>query len=204
MTNKQSFVPMAQAELNKEITSIGKTGNRLNVRIQHAALNAIFYSIQHGDIGFGQRLVMALNNGQRKNSLVAFLEKYGKFQWSKETRSLIFKKRDNLLVESIDTIEERWFDTIKAPEPKSMYDFEEDVSKFIKRMEKAVTDNATIKHIEVMDYIKAAIDQYHSDMDKEAEDDAFTDEEVAETAALMQQIQEDEAVENTRQQLKAA
>ena len=203
MTNKQSFVPLEQTALNKEITSIAKTGNRLNVRIQHAALNAIFYSIQHGDIGFGQRLVLALNNGQRKNTLVAFLEKYGKFQWSKEQKSLIFKKRDDLQVESIDAIEERWFDTIKAPEPKSMYDFEEDVTKFIKRMEKAVVDHATIKHIEVMDYIKAAIDQYHQDQIVHDEADTFDDEDMAETAALMQQVLEDEGT-NNRQPLRQA
>ncbi len=194
MTNKEHFVPMEQALLNKEITSIGKTGNRLNVRIQHAALNAVFYSIQHGDIGFGQRLVMALNNGQRKNSLVAFLEKYGKFQWSKEQKSLIFRKRDDLTIESINEIDEKWWDTIKAPEPKSMYDFEDDVSKFIKRMEKAVVEKATIKHIEVMDYIKAAIDQYHADQIKHDEAE-FDDDDLAETAALLAQVVEEEAMQ---------
>lgn len=205
MTNKQSFVPMTQAELNKEISSIGKTGNRLNVRIQHAALNAVFYSIQHGDIGFGQRLVMALNNGQRKNSLVAFLEKYGKFQWSKEQKSLIFKKRDDLTIESIEGIKEHWYETIKAPEPKSMYDFEEDVYKFIKRMEKAVLEHATIKNIQVMDYVKAAIDQYHADLAVAEEAEEFTDEDLAETAELLAEvIQDEEADNNTRQQLKAA
>ena len=193
MTNKEHFVPMAQTELNKEITSIGKTGNRLNTRIQHAALNAIFYTITQGDIGYGQRLVMALNNGQRKNSLVAFLEKYGKFQWSKEQKSLIFRKRDDLTIESIDEIDEKWWDTIKAPEPKSMYDFEDDVSKFIKRMEKAVVEHATIKHIEVMDYVKAAIDKYHADQ-IEHDEAEFDDEDLAETAELIAQVVQEEAM----------
>lgn len=203
MANKQTFVPMEQSALNKEITSIAKTGNRLNVRIQHAALNAIFYSIQHGDIGFGQRLVLALNNGQRKNSLVAFLEKHGKFQWSKEQKSLVFKKRDDLTVESLAEIKEHWFDAIKAPEPKSMYDFEDEVNRFIKKMEKAVTDKATIKHVEIMDYVNAAIAQYHEDQLKlqEAEDDTvFGDEEQTELAELMHVA----VSENNRKELRAA
>ena len=203
MTNKQTFVPMEQSALNKEITSIAKTGNRLNVRIQHAALNAIFYSIQHGDIGFGQRLVLALNNGQRKNSLVAFLEKHGKFAWSKENKSLVFKKRDDLTVESIDEIKEQWFEAIKAPEPKSMYDFEDEVNRLIKKMEKAVTDKATIKHVEIMDYVHAAITQYHEDQLKlqDAEDDAtLSDGEQTELAELLQVA----VSENNRKELRAA
>ena len=201
--SKQQFAPMAKQELAKEITSIAKTGNRLNVRIQAAALNAVFYSIQEGYIQYGQNLVMALNNGQRKNSLVAFLEKHGKFQWSKETKSLVFKKRDDLTVESIEEIKEHWFEAIKAPEPKSMYDFEDEVNRFIKKMEKAVTDKATIKHVEIMDYVNAAIAQYHEDQLKlqEAEDDTvFGDEEQTELAELMHVA----VSENNRKELRAA
>lgn len=201
-TNKQ-FAPMAKQELAKEITSIAKTGNRLNVRIQVAALNAIYYSIAEGYIQYGQNLVMALNNGQRKNSLVAFLEKHGKFAWSKENKSLVFKKRDDLTLESMEEIKEHWFEAIKAPEPKSMYDFEDEVNRFIKKMEKAVTDKATIKHVEIMDYVHAAIAQYHEDQLKlqDAEDDVtLSDEEQTELAELMQIA----VSENNRQELRAA
>jgi len=180
----KQFVPMEKAILVKEISAIGKIGNKLNARIQAAALNAIFYSITEGYIQYGQNLVLALNNGQRKNSLVAFLEKHGQFQWSKETKNLVYRKNDKLSVETIEAIDERWFEAIKAPEPKSMYDFEEDVSKFIKRMEKAVTEKATIAHIEVMDYIKAAIDQYHKDQTI-ADEAEFGDEEQTELQELL-------------------
>lgn len=163
MANKQAFVPMATDILTKEIVAIGKVGNKLNARIQSAALNAVYYSVVHGDIRFGNQLLLAMNKGLRKNSLVAFLEKYGKFQWSKENKSFVFRNNNALTIESIEAIDERWFETIKAPEPVSMYDFETDVTKFIKRMEKAVLEKATIKHVELMDYIKSAIDQYHDD-----------------------------------------
>lgn len=200
---KKTFVAMPKAELAKEITSIGKTGNRLNQRIHLAALNAIYYSITEGYIQYGQNLVMSLNNGQRKNSLVAFLEKHGKFQWAKETKSLVFKKREDVTVESIDEIKEQWFEAIKAPEPKSMYDFEDEVNRFLKKMEKAVTEKATIKHIEVMDYVHAAIAQYHEDqlkLQQAEESQELSDEEQTELAELMQVA----VGENNRKELRAA
>lgn len=204
MTNKQTFVPMEQSALNKEITSIAKTGNRLNTRIQHAALNAIFYSIQHGDIGFGQRLVLALNNGQRKNSLVAFLEKHGKFQWSKEQKSLVFKKRDDLTVESIAEIKEHWFEAIKATEPKSMYDREEEITKLFKRWEReAAMPGIVVKHSALESILLNAYNDYHMALlvdDEIADNVEFGDEEQTELAELMQVA----VSENNRQELRAA
>lgn len=207
MSKQTPFVPMEKTLLVKEISQIGKIGNKLNLRIQIAAMNAVYYSVTEGYIQYGQNLVLAMNAGQRKNSLVAFLEKFGNFAWSKENKNLIYQKNDKATVESLDAIDERWFETIKAPEPKSMYDFEEDVSKFIKRMEKAVTDKATIVHIELMDYIKAAVDQFHADQVtvEEGEDEIFGEDELAETALLMQALNDTgEEVEASRQPIRRA
>lgn len=200
---KSAFVPMEQTLLNKEITSIAKTGNKLNIRIQIAAVNACFYSIAHGDIGFGQRLVMALNNGQRKNSLVAFLEKFGKFQWSKEQKQLIFRKRDELSLESLDEIKEHWYETIKAPEPVSMVDCEQGFERWLKNITKQAEAAATVKHKEFLD----ALGEFHAAWmaaqveaeggDGEAEDEVLSvDEQIAALMPL--------AVEADRQELKAA
>lgn len=207
MSKQTPFVPMEKTLLVKEISQIGKIGNKLNLRIQIAAMNAVYYSVTEGYIQYGQNLVLAMNAGQRKNSLVAFLEKFGNFAWSKENKNLIYQKNDKATVESLDAIDERWFETIKVPEPKSMYDFEEDVSKFIKRMEKAVTDKATIVHIELMDYIKAAVDQFHADQVavEEGEDEIFGEDELAETALLMQALNDTgEEVEASRQPIRRA
>lgn len=160
---KQQFVLLGAAELNKEITSIGQVGNKLNIRIQHAALNAIHYSIAHGDIGFGQRLLLALTAGHRKNALVAFLEKHGKFQWDKESKQLVFRKRDDLHADKVADITDYWHEALKEPEVKSMYDFEEEAARFLKRLEKEMKADATIKGKDMYDYISAAIAQYHQD-----------------------------------------
>lgn len=160
---QNKFVPMQAAELNKEIIAIGKVGAKLNTRIQLAAINAIHYSVVHGDIGFGQRLVLAMNNGLRKNSLIAFLEKHGKFMWSKEEKSLIFKKRDDVDAETVTKISEHWSEALKEKEPVSMYDFELEAQNFLKKLEKQLKSNAQIKGASLFDYVSNAIAQYHQD-----------------------------------------
>ena len=163
MATKKQFIPLSANELNAEITSIGKLGAKLNTRIQIAALNAIHYSVAHGDIGFGQRLILAMNNGLRKNSLVAFLEKHGKFMWNKEEKAIVYRKRDDVTVETVAEISDHWTDAIKAKEPVSMYDFEEEAQRFLKKLEKQLQSTAQIKGASLFDYVSQAIAQYHQD-----------------------------------------
>lgn len=161
---KTPFVAMEKDLLNKEIKAIGKVGQRLNVRIQIAALNACYYSIQYGDIGFGQRLLKELTSGQRKNSLVAFLEKHGKFQWDKELKDFVFFKREDLTADSVGDIVEGWWEAVKEPEIVSIRDFDTMATKFLANMEKLIKqDNLTIKNSGMQDHIASAIQQYHVD-----------------------------------------
>jgi acetylglutamate kinase len=63
---------MQSAELIKKIGSIGKAQTKLTKDIQLAAVNAVGYSIEYGDITIAQRLYDALGTGIRRQSLVAF------------------------------------------------------------------------------------------------------------------------------------
>lgn len=209
--SKIAFVVMAASALDKEIKSIGVAGNKLNTRIQIAACNAIHYSIAHGDVGFGQRLVLALNNGQRKNSLVAFLEKFGKFQWNKEEKSLVYRKRDELKAEDattlVETIDVPWFEVLKAPEVKSMYDFDDGFSRFLKQAKKmAENPDVVFKGGEHMSAMLAYYNQLVAAeaIEKENEESTFTPEELEETAALMQAALAEGDDTNNRQELRAA
>lgn len=210
---KTAFEVMQADALNKEIKSIGVAGNKLNTRIQIAALNAVHYSIAHGDVGFGQRLVLALNNGQRKNSLVAFLEKFGKFQWNKEEKSLVYRKRDDIpnteATERVEAITEMWFDTIKPPAVQSMYDFDSSFEKFMKNAKKAAENPDIVFEggedmsalLEAWASIKAAKVQATEEDETTVENDGtFTEEELEETRELMQLA----TSENNRGELRAA
>lgn len=206
MSNKQHFVPMDKQELAKEITNIGKTGNKLNLRIQIAALNAVYYSISEGYIQYGQNLLMSLTNGQRKNSLVAFLEKHGKFQWSKEAKDFVFRKRDDVTLETLDEINELWYETIKAPEIRSSLDVEDSFTKWYNRMEKEAKLIANVKHKEFLEALGEFHAQWHSAQvdiqeEEQTEEEVFSDDSLPELTTLMNQAI---TGENQRQELKVA
>ena len=160
---KNQFVPMDKTALVKEIKSIGTTGNRLNKRIQIAAINAVYYSVTEGYVQYCTNLMLSLNAGQRKNSLLAFLEKHGKVQWSKESKEFIFRKRDDVTVDTVEAIVDLWCDAVKEPELASTVDFEEEAARFLKKLEKQLRTATTIKGGEIFNYISDAIVQYHAD-----------------------------------------
>jgi len=83
-------------DLTAKIVAIGKSATELQSEIQIAAVNAIGYSIQHGDIRFGQKLFDVLPTGIRRQSLVAFFEKHGQFAYLKEDKKFAFYKVDGI------------------------------------------------------------------------------------------------------------
>lgn len=192
---KKAFVPMAKADLAKEITSIGKVGNKLNMRIQIAALNAVYYSIAEGYIQYGDNLVMSLTNGHRKNTLVAFLEKFGKFQWSKEKKSFVFRKRDELTLESVSEISEQWYDTIKAPEPVSSIDVESKFESWLKNITKQADEALNPQHKDLLIVLAKAHADWH-----EAQAELESDDEVTEEISSLMEL----AVNSERKELRAA
>lgn len=166
---KNQFVPMDKTALVKEIKSIGTTGNRLNKRIQIAAINAVYYSVTEGYVQYCTNLMLSLNAGQRKNSLLAFLEKHGKVQWSKESKEFVFRKRDDVTVETVEAIVDLWCDAVKEPELASTVDFEDEAVRFLKKLEKQLKSATTIKGGEMYDYISDAVAQYHADQQVKAD-----------------------------------
>jgi len=195
MAQTKQFVPMAKADLAKEITSIGKVGNKLNMRIQIAALNAVYYSIAEGYIQYGDNLVMSLTNGHRKNTLVAFLEKFGKFQWSKEKKSFVFRKRDELTLESVSEITEQWYDTIKAPEPVSSIDVESKFESWLKNITKQADEALNPQHKDLLAVLAKAHADWH-----EAQIEVEDDDEVTEEISSLMEL----AVNAERKELRAA
>jgi hypothetical protein len=76
-------------------------------------------------------------------------------------------------------------------------------------MEKAVIEKATIKHIELMDYIKSAIDQYHEDQavteqDAIEEHADFSEDDMEETAELLKAVLAEDAEESGRLPMRRA
>jgi hypothetical protein len=153
------------AILTKEIASIGRAGVKLTRMIQDAAVNAIGYSLVHGDITIGQRLFEACPKGVRRNSLVAYLEKFGAFQWDAKSKSLRHRKTEIEFTEQYeqDLMNTAWDDAKPEPEIVSVYDVQKEFDKFIKRMEKLRQDaEITLHHKALLDSLQETSSQYNA------------------------------------------
>ena len=154
----------AIALLTKDIASIGRAGVKLTRMIQDAAVQSIGYSIEHGDITIGQRLVEACPKGVRRNSLVAYLEKFGAFQWDTKNKRLKHRKTE---LKFTDDYEEYlmgtpWDEAKPEPEITSVYDAAAEFERFMKRMEKLRKDaNVTLHHKALLDALSATEEEYH-------------------------------------------
>lgn len=68
------------AGIDKAITSIAKTGAKLDALIQQTAVSALAHLDQHGDITLVNRLQVSMPKGTRSNALTAFLLACGKIK----------------------------------------------------------------------------------------------------------------------------
>lgn len=168
-------------ELSKLITSIGRIGKKIDEQIQVAAVNAVGYSIVHGDIRFGQQLLDNMPSGARRQSLVTYLEKYGKFAWMSTEKKLSFYKRDDIEFNEEFLMARKWY-AAKPETIVSEVDVQKSVDLMIKRIERAIEKGGiNVKHAALLDEIKLASASYNSQFveDVVVEDDSVTEDDVA-------------------------
>jgi hypothetical protein len=153
--------------LSKAIASIGKRGASLNKDIQTAAVAAVGYSVLHGDVTFGNRLLDALGTWTRKDALVAFFEKYGNFAWMKQDKKLVFYKAIEGMTEKefeeyAETLPQ-WDSAKRPPQIVSKYDVAAEFDKFLKRMEKLREDGTIeLRNKALLDVLEDTTAKYHA------------------------------------------
>jgi hypothetical protein len=154
--------------LNDKISAVGKTAGELQTAIQDVAVQAVGYSIEHGDIRYGQKLFDVLPSGVRRASLVAFLEKHGNFAYSKDEKCFKFFKGlgeprqfDELALMAIN-----WASATKETIVSS-YDLELIMTKAIKAMEKAFKEHeksgVKLENTSAYDFMVSARDSYNAE-----------------------------------------
>ena len=154
--------------LNSKITAVGKSAGELQSAIQEVAVQAVGYSIEHGDIRFGQKLFDVLPSGVRRASLVAFLEKHGNFAYSKEDKCFKFFKGlgEPRVFDEVALMASSWASATKESIVSS-YDLEVIMTKAIKAMEKAFKEHeksgVKIENSLAYDYLVAARDGFNSE-----------------------------------------
>lgn len=156
---------LTKEKANALIASIARRGTTLTNDIQKAAVTAIGYSIMHGDITIGQRLVAAVKplKSVRTNSLVAYLEQHGNFQWDKEAKDFVYRKNENAIADPVELVkvlaELPWTDAIPEKEIESVIDVDAKLAKFVKSLLKQIADVETaggvVKNKDHLEALKA-------------------------------------------------
>jgi hypothetical protein len=163
--------------IKKQIAGIGRAGVRLIAAIQVSAVQVIAHAVAHGDITLAQSLVESVPK-HHKATLVAFLENFGPFKWDKDSKKLTFYRGNEqlkaacikvpegvLTQEYVDALP-RWEGQIKASEPKSVYDVQEEAGKFIDRMRKLATKGTDVRNKELLQQLQAVYNRYVAKLDE--------------------------------------
>jgi hypothetical protein len=160
-----SFVKMEVSTLASMISEIRGLLVKSSTMIQAVAVQAVYYSIADSNTTPAQQLYDALGTESRKDSLLAFLEKFGNLAWSKTEKKIVFFNREKLLGKekalewtpdyAAEVAAAPWSAAKAAPAPKSIYDCDEEVRKFIGTMEKQALKGG-VKNHHMLDVIRNA------------------------------------------------
>lgn len=137
---------LTKEKANALISSIARRGATLTNDIQKAAVTAIGYSIMHGDITIGQKLVAAVKplKSVRTNSLVAYMEQHGNFQWDKDAKDLVYRKNEEAITDPVELVkvlaELPWTDAVPEKEIESVVDVDAKLAKFVKSLLKQIAE----------------------------------------------------------------
>lgn len=160
LMNGKQFTALC-AELGEAVTS-------LRGKVQVAAVTAVGYSIVHGDVGAANRLIDAVGSAKtiRRDSLVAFLEKFGALAWSKgEKKFLYFRREDVEFDDDYVALMEAnpWFGVVKEPEIASTLEVDVEVDKFLKRLRKLASEpKVDVKDRQLIAAIEEAQARYNA------------------------------------------
>ena len=165
-TNNQSAALMDKASIDKAIGKLGRTLVTVRKDIQALAITAIGYSLVHGDVTIGQRLLEAMTKSVRKDSLVAFFEAHGAFAWSKTEKKLVHFKRKGVAFDAdyVAMLEgQMWDEAKREPEVVSVYVVHAEFDKFLNRLGKLAKDpSLTLRNKELFEQLEQFSAKYHA------------------------------------------
>lgn len=162
---------MSKDAILKKIGAIGRKAKTLTSDIQDCAVDCALHAIQHGDVTLADQLVDALGKGLRRASLRAWFERNGPMYLPKGKDKFAFDAERAKAMRKTPEAEQRealmalpW-EEAKPEEPVvSVFDVSEAVGKFIKRLEKQVSEaNVTIKNRKLLEEIAHAASVYHAE-----------------------------------------
>lgn len=138
-----------KAALDKLIVSIKGRAAKLDSDIQKGALSALHHLDKCGDVGFANRLLLALGKGHRKTALATWFVTFGKLainlEENKKEMPLVFSKEGANDLEGAALV--NWFDIKTEPNLDEIFDIKAALASLLRKAEKQskVNDPALLK-----------------------------------------------------------
>ena len=150
-------------ELGKLITAIGRIGKKTDAMIQTAAVHAVGYTVEHGDIRYANQLLSNLPEGSRRAAFVAFMEHNGCVAYMTTEKQFKYFERKGIEFDA-EALEfgKKWYE-FKKENIVSMYDVSKLVDSLIKKIERGIEKGMKIENAALLDEIKLASAAFHSD-----------------------------------------
>jgi hypothetical protein len=154
-----------QKTLAVALKAITKSAVTTRDKVQEVAVYAVYVSITSGDVSVANALMDAIGGTKslRKDSLVAYFERYGNFAWLKQDKKLGFFLNaktgctDGVVTPEYESVivGAKWDEAKREAEIVSEYDMEKQFRTFIGRMEKFALDPAnTVLNGEVLQAVR--------------------------------------------------
>lgn len=154
---------MSAEEISKGIISVKTSGARFDALVQRMAVECVAQSIVHRNITLGNDLLNALPKGSRRDSLVAWFERFGHFAWMKTEKKLAFFDAGQEMTAAYfaEVRATSWTTGTKPAAIVSSYDLETEFGKVLDRLGKLVNDSSkTIEHKDLYAKLKATYTAY--------------------------------------------
>ena len=177
--------------LAKLIGQIGTARVKLDEQIQLAAVHCIGQSIVHRNTTPANSLLEAASK-HHKATLVAYLEKYGNFEWDRKAELLKFRDAyppaegtatEEFFADHVAEVigDAKWYDAKKPAKVVSQYDAVEVLSAQFERLLKAKAKGTTVVNAPILEATYAA---FCAAVGRAYEDREYTDAEKAVNLAL--------------------
>jgi hypothetical protein len=146
-------------ELGKFIDGIKRKGAALDADIQLAGCSALQRVEDHGDIGYVNRLYLALPAGARKSAMTSWLLAYGSLSANdkddKDVKPFIFSKDKATNVAG--ALADPWFDHKPDPDPDQVFDLAKMLKAVLKRAQAKAAKGSQVTHMHLLTQVQALL-----------------------------------------------
>lgn len=175
---KPAFAFIEAAEVSKFAAGVATKIDNINKALQSLAITCIGYSLKDNNTNPANDAIvhLATKKGIKVQAFVACLEKLGNLKYDSKDKKFTYHKNTSATALTLDNSPEsivafmekmaepdfHWTSFQKDPPVKSMYDFGDELAKFIEKMEKqAKQEGVTISRKGVLDDAKALATKFN-------------------------------------------